>query len=63
MDLMTTYTHDSELQIITALSLISIVHKSQQHPLSLIQPSVFTNRSLATVSNSRDTSASRAELH
>jgi hypothetical protein len=30
MDLLTTYTHDSELQAITVLSLISTIHKSLQ---------------------------------
>jgi hypothetical protein len=39
MDLSTTYTHDSEL--ITALSLISTLYKSPQHPLSLFQPALF----------------------
>jgi hypothetical protein len=32
---LTTYTHHSELQVITALSLISTLYKSSQHPLSL----------------------------
>jgi hypothetical protein len=40
LDLLTTYTHDSELQAITALPLISTVHKSQQLPLSPLQPVV-----------------------
>jgi hypothetical protein len=40
MDLLTTYTHDLELQVITALPLISTIHKSLEHPLSLFQPSV-----------------------
>jgi hypothetical protein len=40
MDLLTTYTYDSELQAITAPPLISTIHKSQQHPLSLFQPAV-----------------------
>jgi hypothetical protein len=40
LDLLTTYTHDTELQVITALSLISTLNKSQQHPLSLFQPAV-----------------------
>jgi hypothetical protein len=38
MDLSTTCTHNSELQVITALSLISALYKSSQHPLSLFQP-------------------------
>jgi hypothetical protein len=40
MDLLTTYTHNPELQILTAPSLISIIHKSPQHPLSLFQSAV-----------------------
>jgi hypothetical protein len=40
MDVMTTYTHDSELQAITAPPLISTIHKSPQHPLSLFQPAL-----------------------
>jgi hypothetical protein len=35
MDLLTTYTDDSELQVITALSLIYTLYKSLQHTLSL----------------------------
>jgi hypothetical protein len=34
MHLLTTYTHHSELQVITALSLISTLYKSSQHLLS-----------------------------
>jgi hypothetical protein len=63
LDLMTTYTHDSELQAITEPPLISTIHKSPQHPLSLFQPAVvFISRSLATASNSGDYSASRAQV-
>jgi hypothetical protein len=40
MDLLTTYIHDSKLHAITAPSLISTIHKSPQHPLSLFQPAV-----------------------
>jgi hypothetical protein len=40
MTLLTTYTHDSELQAITAPPLISTIHKSPHHPLSLLQPAV-----------------------
>jgi hypothetical protein len=40
MDLLTNYTPHSELQVITAPPLISTVHKSPQHPLSLYQPAV-----------------------
>jgi hypothetical protein len=35
LDLLTTYTHNSELQGLTAPPLISTIHKSPQHPLSL----------------------------
>jgi hypothetical protein len=54
--------HHSELLIITALPLISTLHKSTQHPLSLFQPAVLTSRSLATVPNSGDSSASCAHV-
>jgi hypothetical protein len=40
MDLLTTYTHHLEVQIITAPPLISTIHKSPQHLLSLFQPAV-----------------------
>jgi hypothetical protein len=40
MDLLTTYTHDLELQALTTLSLIYTFYKSLQHPLSLFQPAV-----------------------
>jgi hypothetical protein len=82
MNLLTTYTHDSELQGITAPLLIFTIHKSPQHPLSHFQPvmsspsgstlprvgarrkkrNVFTSSSLATASNSADSSASRAQV-
>jgi hypothetical protein len=39
MNLLITYTHDSELQAITALHL-STIHKSPQHSLNLFQPAV-----------------------
>jgi hypothetical protein len=35
MDFLTTYTHHSELQVITEPPLISTIHRSPQHPLSL----------------------------
>jgi hypothetical protein len=44
------YTDDSELQAITAPSLISTIHKSQQYTLSLFQPAAFTSRSLVMAS-------------
>jgi hypothetical protein len=58
MDLLTTYTHDWELQAITAPPLISTIHKSPQHPLSIFSAyCVFISICLATASNS-DSSAS-----
>jgi hypothetical protein len=62
MDLLTTYTHHSELQAITALSLISTIHKSPQHPLSFPPCCAFTRRSLVTASNIGDSSASRVQV-
>jgi hypothetical protein len=63
MDILTIYSHDSELQALTTLSLISTLYKSPQHPLSLFAACcVFISRSLATVSNSGDSSASRAQV-
>jgi hypothetical protein len=61
MDLLTTYTHNSELEVITALSLISALYKSPQHPLSLFPASyILISCSLATDSNSANSSASHA---
>jgi hypothetical protein len=60
--LLTIYTHDSELQAITAPPLIATIHKSPQHPISHFQPAVFTSRSLATAYNSRDSFASSAQV-
>jgi hypothetical protein len=40
LDLLNTYTHHSELQVITAPSLISTLYKSPHHPLNLFQPAV-----------------------
>jgi hypothetical protein len=63
MDSLTTYTHGSELQAITAPPLILTIHKSPKHPLSLFPACcVFTSRSLATASNSGDSSAPRAQV-
>jgi hypothetical protein len=63
LDLLTTYTHHLELHVITALLLIFTLHSSLQHHLSLPQPAVSsTSRSLATASNSEDSSASRAQV-
>jgi hypothetical protein len=63
LDLLTTCRHHSELQVITCLSLISILHKLPQHPVSLFPTCCVSNSSsLAMASNSRDSSASRAHI-
>jgi hypothetical protein len=63
VDLLISYIHHSEVQIITALSLISTIHKLPQHSLSLFPACcVFIRRSLATASNSGYSSASRAQV-
>jgi hypothetical protein len=40
MDLLATHTHDSEIQAISAPPLMTTIHKSPQHPLSLFHPAV-----------------------
>jgi hypothetical protein len=56
MNLLTTYTHNSEPQAIT-------IHKSPQLPLSLFPTCcVFTSRSLAMAPNSGDSSVSRTQV-
>jgi hypothetical protein len=40
LDLLTTYTNGSELQVITAPSLTSTLYKSPQNPLCIFQPSM-----------------------
>jgi hypothetical protein len=63
MDLLTTYTHHSELQVITALSLTSPIHILPQHPLSPLPACcVFNGSSLATASNSVDSSVSHSRV-
>jgi hypothetical protein len=57
MDLLTTYTHDSELQAITAPSLIYTLNKSL-HAKSTPDCSVFTSRCLVTALNNGNSSAS-----
>jgi hypothetical protein len=37
LDILITYTHHSELQVITALWIISTIHRSSQHQLKLFQ--------------------------
>jgi hypothetical protein len=63
MDLLTIYTYDSELQAITAPP--ANVHNSQlttAHAMLFPSYCVFTSRSLATVSNGGDFSASGAKV-
>jgi hypothetical protein len=63
LDLLTTCTHHSEVQVLAALSLICNIPRSPQHPLSLSPACyVFNGRSLATASNCGDVSASRAHV-
>jgi hypothetical protein len=62
MNLLTTYTHDSDVQTITAPPLISTIHKLPQTQLSVFQPAVFISHSLATASASGDSLASLAEV-
>jgi hypothetical protein len=62
LDLLTTYTHDSELQAVTTPSPISTIYKLPQHPINIFQPAVFTSRSLATASNSGYPSVSALKL-
>jgi hypothetical protein len=63
MDLPNTYTHHSELQVITAPPLISTLYKSPLHPLTLFPACcVFISRSLPAASNRGDSSASRAQV-
>jgi hypothetical protein len=58
VDLLTTYTHDSELQGIAALSIISTIHRSPQHQLSPSSLPALTNRFLVTNLNNGGSSAS-----
>jgi hypothetical protein len=62
LDLLTTYTHHSQLKVITALSLISTLYKSPQQPLCLFQPAALRSRSLSTASNNGDSSDSRVRV-
>jgi hypothetical protein len=58
MDLLTTYTHNSELQITTRLTL-SLIYSTNHYTLSLLQPFiVFPSRCLVTALNSGDSSVS-----
>jgi hypothetical protein len=63
MNLLTPYTHHSELQVITALLVISTLCKTPQYPLSLFPAClVFISRSPATASNSDNSSVSRSQV-
>jgi hypothetical protein len=62
MALLTTGTHHSELQEITALPLMSTLYSSPQHSLNVFQSAVLTICSLATAANSADSSASCAQV-
>jgi hypothetical protein len=56
LDLLTTYTHNLELQVITAPSLISTLYSSLEHTVSCSQSG--TRRFLVTASNKGYTSVS-----
>jgi hypothetical protein len=63
MDLLITFTCHSELQVITVQLPIFTLYKSPQHTLSLFAAfRVFISRSLVTVSNSGNSSASRSQV-
>jgi hypothetical protein len=55
MELLTTYTHESQIRT-SNYNATANLHKSSQHRLRIFQPAVFTSRSLATASNSGDSS-------
>jgi hypothetical protein len=57
MDLLSTYTHHSELQVVTAPRLIFTLYKSL-HGKSSRACSVFTSRCLVTALSNEDSSAS-----
>jgi hypothetical protein len=57
MDLLTTYTHDYELQELTTLSLVSTLYKSLHAKFSPAC-SVFTSRCLVTALSNGESSAS-----
>jgi hypothetical protein len=62
LDLLTTYAHDSELQIITASLLISTIHKLPQQPPSFSILLCLHQPFLATASNSGDSSSSWSQV-
>jgi hypothetical protein len=58
---LTTYTYHLELKVITTLSLISTLQISREPAKPSAAYCAFASRSLATASNSGDSSASRAQ--
>jgi hypothetical protein len=63
LDLLTTYTHHSELQVVTVPLLNSTIHRSPQHPLCVFPACcVFNSFSIVTAYNSGDSSASRTHV-
>jgi hypothetical protein len=62
MDLLTTYTHHSELQVDIALLLISTLQITTVPAKSFPACYVFISRPMATASNSRDSSALRTQV-
>jgi hypothetical protein len=61
INLLPTYAHHSQLQVITAVTLISTIHKSL-HAKSFPACSDFNSHSLTAASNSGDSPASRAQV-
>jgi hypothetical protein len=62
INLLATYKHHSQIEVITAPPIISVLYKSVQHALNSPACRVFNSRSLATVSNNEDYSAPRAQV-
>jgi hypothetical protein len=62
IDLLTTYTHHSELQVITALSLISTLYKSPTEPTNPFPACCVISCSLGTASNCGDSSVSCSQV-
>jgi hypothetical protein len=62
INLLTTYTHESELQAITAPPLIATGYKSPQYRKAFPVCYIFTSRSLATATKSGDSSAPHAQV-
>jgi hypothetical protein len=62
LDLLSTYTHDSEPQAITAPSVTSTIYKSPQHPLNRSQPALLQEPFPGNGFNSGVSSASLAQV-